>query len=171
MKQLKNVHKPLFSPWDTLDSPFYWGFSSSALDCQTFLTLSLWNGNTKLSTLKKKTHLKHLNNSLLTKPDDKGNSLLYEGNLSPAYDQTYISERTFWRRNNGMSSALFDAILVWCNLVPQPRPQGLLAFQYGGSRREDPGTQQKSRDWFNMISRPKYLIVSNHFFLSIYRMW
>ena len=87
MKQLKNVHKPLFSPWDTLDSPFYWGFSSSALDCQTFLTLSLWNGNTKLSTLKKKTHLKHLNNSLLTKPDDKGNSLLYEGNLSPAYDQ------------------------------------------------------------------------------------
>ena len=30
----------------------------------------------------------------------------------------------------------------------QPRPQGLLAFQYGGGRREDPGTQQKSRDWF-----------------------
>ena len=29
---------------------------------------------------------------------------------------------------------------------PQPRPQGLLAFQYGGSRREGPGTQQKSRD-------------------------
>ena len=28
----------------------------------------------------------------------------------------------------------------------QPRPQGLLAFQYGGDRREDPGTQQKSRD-------------------------
>ena len=27
--------------------------------------------------------------------------------------------------------------------VPQPRPQGLLAFQYGGGRREDPGTQQK----------------------------
>ena len=31
-------------------------------------------------------------------------------------------------------------------LSNQPRPQGLLAFQYGGSRREDPGTQQKSRD-------------------------
>ena len=30
----------------------------------------------------------------------------------------------------------------------QPRPQGLLAFQHGGGRREDPGTQQKSRDWF-----------------------
>ena len=30
----------------------------------------------------------------------------------------------------------------------QPRPQGLLAFQYGGGRREDPGTQQKSRDCF-----------------------
>ena len=30
----------------------------------------------------------------------------------------------------------------------QPRPQGLLAFQYGGGMREDPGTQQKSRDWF-----------------------
>ena len=87
MKQLKNVHRPLRPPWDTLDSPFHWGFSSSALDCQTLLTLPLWNGNTKLSTLKKKTHLKHLNNSLLTKPDDKGNSLLYEGNLSPAYDQ------------------------------------------------------------------------------------
>ena len=28
----------------------------------------------------------------------------------------------------------------------QPRPQGLLAFQYGGGRREDPGTRQKSRD-------------------------
>ena len=32
--------------------------------------------------------------------------------------------------------------------VLQPRPQGLLAFQYGGGRREDPGTQQKSRDRF-----------------------
>ena len=32
------------------------------------------------------------------------------------------------------------------NETIQPRPQGLLAFQYGGSRREDPGTQQKSRD-------------------------
>ena len=32
------------------------------------------------------------------------------------------------------------------NSLFQPRPQGLLAFQYGGSRREDPGTQQKSRD-------------------------
>ena len=31
-------------------------------------------------------------------------------------------------------------------LRDQPRPQGLLAFQYGGGRREDPGTQQKSRD-------------------------
>ena len=31
-------------------------------------------------------------------------------------------------------------------VVTQPRPQGLLAFQYGGGRREDPGTQQKSRD-------------------------
>ena len=30
----------------------------------------------------------------------------------------------------------------------QPRPQGLLAFQYGGGRREDPGAQQKSRDRF-----------------------
>ena len=30
----------------------------------------------------------------------------------------------------------------------QPRPQGLLAFQCGGGRREDPGTQQKSRDRF-----------------------
>ena len=30
--------------------------------------------------------------------------------------------------------------------ILQPRPQGLLAFQYGGGRREDPGTQQKSRD-------------------------
>ena len=28
----------------------------------------------------------------------------------------------------------------------QPRPQGLLAFQYGSGRREDPGTEQKSRD-------------------------
>ena len=25
---------------------------------------------------------------------------------------------------------------------PQPRPQGLLAFQYGGGSGEDPGTQQ-----------------------------
>ena len=33
-------------------------------------------------------------------------------------------------------------------MATQPRPQGLLAFQYGGGRREDPGTQQKSRDWF-----------------------
>ena len=29
-------------------------------------------------------------------------------------------------------------------IIAQPRPQGLLAFQYGGGRREDPGTQQKS---------------------------
>ena len=26
--------------------------------------------------------------------------------------------------------------------APQPRPQGLLAFQYGGGSGEDPGTQQ-----------------------------
>ena len=30
----------------------------------------------------------------------------------------------------------------------QPRPQSLLAFQYGGGRREDPSTKQKSRDRF-----------------------
>ena len=30
----------------------------------------------------------------------------------------------------------------------QPRPRGLLAFQCGGGRRADPGTQQKSRDRF-----------------------
>ena len=101
MKQLKNVHKPVFSPWDTLDSPFHWGFSSSPLDCQTFLPLPLWNGNTKLSTLKKKTHLKHLNNSLLTKPDDKGNSLLYEGNLSPAYDQNIHFRANFLTECHG----------------------------------------------------------------------
>ena len=31
----------------------------------------------------------------------------------------------------------------------QPRPQGLLAFQYGGGRREDPGTQRAKTiaDW------------------------
>ena len=102
MKQLKNVHKPLFSPWDTLDSPFHWGFSSSHLDCQNFLPLPLWNGNTKLSTLKKKTHLKHLNNSLLTKPDDKGNSLLYEGNLSPAYDQNIHMRDNFLTECQGL---------------------------------------------------------------------
>ena len=32
------------------------------------------------------------------------------------------------------------------NMAGQPRSQGLLAFQYGGGRREDPGTQQKSCD-------------------------
>ena len=32
--------------------------------------------------------------------------------------------------------------------LSQPRPQGLLSFQYGGGRRLDPGTQQKSREWF-----------------------
>ena len=33
--------------------------------------------------------------------------------------------------------------------IPQPRPQGLLAFQYGGGRREDPGTQRTKTiaDW------------------------
>ena len=33
--------------------------------------------------------------------------------------------------------------------VVQPRPQGLLAFQYGGGRREDPGTQRTKTiaDW------------------------
>ena len=31
----------------------------------------------------------------------------------------------------------------------QPRPQGLLTFQYGGGRREDPGTQRTKTiaDW------------------------
>ena len=32
--------------------------------------------------------------------------------------------------------------------VRQPRPQGRLVFQYDGGRREDPGTQQRSRDQF-----------------------
>ena len=37
--------------------------------------------------------------------------------------------------------------IVWFQPPPrQRRPQGLLAFQYGSGRREDPGTQQKSRD-------------------------
>ena len=38
--------------------------------------------------------------------------------------------------------------LFWQLSIDQPRPQGLLAFQYGGGGIEDPGTQQKSRDWF-----------------------
>ena len=43
--------------------------------------------------------------------------------------------------------------MVTCSSLPptqpQPRPQGLLAFQYGGSRREDPGTQRTKTiaDW------------------------
>ena len=34
-------------------------------------------------------------------------------------------------------------------MIFQPRPQGLLAFQYGGGRREDPGTQRANTiaDW------------------------
>ena len=32
--------------------------------------------------------------------------------------------------------------------MEQPLPQGLLALQYGGGRREDPGTQHRSRDRF-----------------------
>ena len=33
--------------------------------------------------------------------------------------------------------------------ISQPRPQGLLAFQYGGGKREDPGTQRTKTiaDW------------------------
>ena len=42
---------------------------------------------------------------------------------------------------------LLEALGSFGGLI-QPRPQGLLAFQYGGGRREDPGTQQKSRDRF-----------------------
>ena len=47
-------------------------------------------------------------------------------------------------------TSIFTVSLHILNLEthPQPRPQGLLAFQYGGGRREDPGTQQKSRDRF-----------------------
>ena len=51
--------------------------------------------------LKKKTHLKQLNNSLLTKSDDKGNSLLYEGNLSPAYDQNIHLRENFLTECHG----------------------------------------------------------------------
>ena len=123
MKQLKNVHKPLFSPWDTLGSPFHWGFSSSHLDCQTFLPLPLWNGNTKLSTLKKKTHLKHLNDSLLTKPDDKGNSLLYEGNLSPAYDQNIHLRENFLTECHGapiVTRIRRHLGLCWVQMVSRP---------------------------------------------------
>ena len=45
----------------------------------------------------------------------------------------------------------FAYIMMTKNSVARIFPtssQGLLAFQYGGGRWEDPGTQQKSRDWF-----------------------
>ena len=45
---------------------------------------------------------------------------------------------------------LFGPLICFivCHLV-QPRPQGLLAFQYGGGRREGPGTQRTKTiaDW------------------------
>ena len=36
-----------------------------------------------------------------------------------------------------------------CSISQKPRPQGLLAFQFGGGRREDPGTQRTKTiaDW------------------------
>ena len=39
--------------------------------------------------------------------------------------------------------------ILACQQLLQPRPQGLLAFQYGGGRREDPGTQRTKTiaDW------------------------
>ena len=48
-------------------------------------------------------------------------------------------------------------IIIWnlfklrapaAKVIPHPGAQGLLVFQYGGCKREDPGTQQKSRDRF-----------------------
>ena len=40
-------------------------------------------------------------------------------------------------------------ISTWALVDMQPRPQGLLAFQYGGGKREDPGTQRTKTiaDW------------------------
>ena len=42
--------------------------------------------------------------------------------------------------DRGLSKAAF--VILQQPGVPQPRPQGLLAFQYGGGSGEDPGTQQ-----------------------------
>ena len=52
-----------------------------------------------------------------------------------------VMPRTVWMLC--LWSRVGDLSLAY--LVPM---QGLLAFQYGGGRKEDPGTQQKSRDRF-----------------------
>ena len=43
----------------------------------------------------------------------------------------------------------------------QPRPQGLLAFQYGGGRREDPGTQRTKTiaDWCILLRVHTYALI------------
>ena len=43
----------------------------------------------------------------------------------------------------------------------QPRPQGLLAFQYGGGRREDPGTQRTKTiaDWCILLRFHTYALI------------
>ena len=43
----------------------------------------------------------------------------------------------------------FSVVSTENSVFYQPRPQGLLAFQYGGGRREDPGTQRTKTiaDW------------------------
>ena len=47
-----------------------------------------------------------------------------------------------------ISGNLFKLRAPAAKVIPHPGAQGLLAFQYGGCKREDPGTQQKSRDLF-----------------------
>jgi len=44
--------------------------------------------------------------------------------------------------NNTLILFINGNCMEFCFIYVQPRPQGLLAFQYGGGSGEDPGTQQ-----------------------------
>ena len=63
---------------------------------------------------------------------------------SESQDESNLVPRVFSLSNMAAASAAGEK-----TLAHQPRPQGLLAFQYGGGRREDPGTQRTKTiaDW------------------------
>ena len=75
---------------------------------------------------------------------------MYRGNSSKRWMEEFL--HTEWCLDGGGKISLFLAKQNVSGLALhqwkcQPHPQGLLAFQYGGGRREDPGTQ-----WTKMIA-------------------
>ena len=73
----------------------------------------------------------------------------FKGNYKGKRYDSAVPPISFFFRNLLVAISQGDSTQLFCGSTIQPRPQGLIAFQYGGGRKEDPGTQRTKMiaDW------------------------